>query len=51
VCTQSESLLSMAKHIILQRIITALSSAVWLGLSAVRTILILRRSLRLERGI
>ena len=41
VCTESESLLLTAEHVISQRIVTALSSALWLSLSAIRATLIL----------
>jgi len=51
VCTESESLLSMEKHVILRRIITALSSALLRRFIYCKGTLRLRRSLRLEGGI
>jgi len=51
VCTKSESLLSMEKHVILQRIVAALSSALLRRFIYCKGTLRLRRSLRLEGGI
>jgi len=51
VCAESESLLSMEKHVILWRIVTALSSALLRRFIYYNGTLRLRRSLRLEGGI
>jgi hypothetical protein len=51
VCAESELLLLMEKHIILWRIIAALSSALLRRFIYCKGTLRLRRSLRLEGGI